>query len=126
MTSYLESHRPDMRELLGRARQMQHDLLAAKEDLEQRRVEGSAGGGSVTATVDGTARLRSLTIAPRAADPDDTEALAALVVAAIQHATSTARELAAAELVPTLAASLTGTARAALRGVTERSGDHAR
>ncbi|MDX6352005.1 MAG: nucleoid-associated protein EbfC [Streptomyces sp.] len=120
MTSSLGSHRPDMQEFLRHARQMQHDLVAAKEDLEQRRVYGSAGDGSVTATVDGTARLQGLTIAPEAADPNDTDTLAALVVAAIHNATTTARQMAKEEIVPTLSSSLAESVRANLNRLTDR------
>jgi DNA-binding YbaB/EbfC family protein len=63
-------------------------------------VEGTSGGGLVTAKVTGAGDLVGLLIAPEAVDPDDTETLADLIVAAVRDATSNAQELAAAKLGP--------------------------
>ena len=87
-----------MARLLEQAAQMQQDLMSAQEELADARVEGSAGGGLVTATVDGTGELVRLTISPEAADPDDTETLADLVVAAVRDATTRAQQTAAERL----------------------------
>jgi DNA-binding YbaB/EbfC family protein len=69
-------------QLLQQVQQMQQDLLA----LNSMRVEGSAGGGLVKASVTGAGELVGLTIDPKAADPDDTETLADLVLAAVRDA----------------------------------------
>ena len=53
------------------------------------------GGGLVTAVVSGSGELRSLTIDPKAVDPEDTETLADLIVAAVRDASSSAQQLAA-------------------------------
>jgi hypothetical protein len=96
-----------MARLLEQAAQMQQDLMTAQEELAGARVEGSAGGGLVTATVDGTGELVGLTIAPEAADPADTETLADLVVAAVRDATTRAQR-SAAERLGTLTQGLGG------------------
>jgi hypothetical protein len=57
-------------------------------------VDGSAGGGVVTATVTGKQEVVSVTIDPSAVDPDDVEMLQDLVVAAVNDALRTSRELA--------------------------------
>jgi nucleoid-associated protein EbfC len=84
---------PDMSALLAQAQQMQEQLLAAKEDLESAVVEGSAAGGLVTARVNGTGDLLGLEIKPEAVDPDDTETLADMIVAAIRDANDNAQAL---------------------------------
>ena len=89
---------PDMNALLQQAAEMQQQLMAAQEDLANRQVEGSAGGGLVRATVTGTGDLVGLTIDPAACDPDDTETLADLVLAAVRDATSHAQQQAAAQM----------------------------
>ena len=89
---------PDMNALLEQAAAMQQQLMAAQEDLAARRVEGTAGGGLVTATVTGTGDLVGLSIDPQACDPADTETLADLVVAAVRDATSNAQEMAAQQM----------------------------
>jgi DNA-binding YbaB/EbfC family protein len=98
---------PSMQDLLKQAQQMQQQLAAAQEELAAARIEGSAGGGLVTATVDGGGNLHGLVIDPRAVDPDDTETLADLVLAAVRDATTKAHEAQAQALGP-LAAGLGG------------------
>ena len=46
----------------------------------------NAGGGVVTATVDGSRQLKSIVIQPEAVDPDDVEMLQDLIVAAVNEA----------------------------------------
>ena len=90
----------DMAGLLAQAQAMQNQLLRAQADLEKQEVEGSAGGGLVTALVSGTGELLSLTINRTAVDPDDTATLAGLIVAAVRDATENAKELAAQAMGP--------------------------
>jgi hypothetical protein len=67
--------------------------MEAQAELAEARVEGSAGGGLVTATVTGSGELVALAIDPKAVDPDDTETLADLVLAAVRDATGNASQL---------------------------------
>lgn len=76
----------DMNALLAQAQQMQADMLKAQEDQANRRFDGTSGGGLVTATVSGLGDLLHLEISPEAWDPEDTETLAALVIAAFRAA----------------------------------------
>ncbi len=93
-----EAGMPDLSALLAQAQQMQDTLLAAKEELAAARVTGSAASGLVTATVTGTGSLVSLDILREAVDPDDTETLADMVVAAVRDATDNAEALATERL----------------------------
>ncbi|RMI31122.1 YbaB/EbfC family nucleoid-associated protein [Streptomyces triticirhizae] len=90
----------DMQQLLQQAQKMQQDLATAQQELAETPVEGSAGGGLVKATVTGSGELTALVIAPEAVDPDDTETLADLVIAAVRDANNSAQELAKAKLGP--------------------------
>jgi len=90
----------DMSNLLAQAQAMQTQLMEAQANLESAEVEGSAGGGLVTALVSGTGELLSLTINRAAVDPDDTETLADLIVAAVRDASENAKELAAQAMGP--------------------------
>jgi DNA-binding YbaB/EbfC family protein len=74
---------------------MQAALLSAQEELASARVDGTSGGGLVRATVNGGGELVDLTISREAVDPDDTETLADLVLAAVRDATTNAHRLAA-------------------------------
>ncbi|MCX4824697.1 YbaB/EbfC family nucleoid-associated protein [Streptomyces sp. NBC_01142] len=91
---------PNMQQLLQQAQKMQQDLAQAQEELAQTEVEGQSGGGLVRATVTGSGELRGLVIDPKAVDPDDTETLADLVVAAVQAANENAQQLQQEKLGP--------------------------
>ncbi|WFB08263.1 YbaB/EbfC family nucleoid-associated protein [Streptomyces sp. LX-29] len=91
---------PNMQQLLQQAQKMQQDLAAAQQELAETPVEGSAGGGLVKATVTGAGELRDLVIDPKAVDPEDTETLADLIVAAVRDANQAAHELQQQKLGP--------------------------
>ena len=84
---------PDMQRLLKQAQQMQQQLAAAQEQLAAAQLQGTAGGGLVTATCNGAGELLGLVIDPQAIDPEDPETLADLVVAAVRDARRQADEL---------------------------------
>ena len=90
----------DMSGLLAQAQAMQQQLMDAQRELAEATVEGSAGGDMVTATVSGAGELLGLVIKPEAVDPEDTETLADLVLAAVRDATGKSQALAAAKLGP--------------------------
>ncbi len=76
------------------AQQMQQEMVRVQAELESATVEGSAGGGVVSATVTGKQHLVSITIDPAAVDPADVGMLQDLVVAAVNDALRASRELA--------------------------------
>lgn len=83
----------DMGSLLQQAQQMQQQMEEAQRALGEQKVTGTAGGGLVTATVTGLGELVDLKISPDAVDPQDTETLADLVVAAVHAANDEAERL---------------------------------
>ncbi len=91
---------PNMQQLMKQAQKMQQQMVAAQEELAAAEVTGTAGGGLVTATVSGSGELKSLVIDPKVVDPDDTETLADLVVAAVRAANEQAQELQAKKMGP--------------------------
>lgn len=76
----------NMQSMMKQAQKMQEDMAAAQAELAQRTYSATAGGGMVTATVDGEHLLKGLEIKPEACDPDDTEMLADMVIAAVNEA----------------------------------------
>jgi len=82
-----------MQQLMKQAQKMQQQLVEAQSKLAESEVEGSAGGGLVTATVTGAGDVLRVKIKPEAVDPDDVESLEDLVVAAIRDAASNAQAL---------------------------------
>ncbi|MEK6721505.1 MAG: YbaB/EbfC family nucleoid-associated protein [Chloroflexota bacterium] len=83
-----------MANLQKMAQQMQQQMLRVQDELGSATVDGSAGGGVVSATVTGKQELVSVTIDPSAVDPGDVEMLQDLVVAAVNDALRASRELA--------------------------------
>ena len=83
-----------MANLQRMAQQMQQEMLRVQQELEAATVDGSAGGGVVSATVTVKQELVSLTIDPSAVDPGDVEMLQDLVVAAVNDALRASRDLA--------------------------------
>ncbi|MBX3031008.1 MAG: YbaB/EbfC family nucleoid-associated protein [Chloroflexi bacterium] len=73
------------------AQQMQADMARVDRELQELQVEGSAGGGAVTAVVTGKQDLVSVTIDPGVVDPDDVEMLQDLVLAAVREALDQAK-----------------------------------
>lgn len=65
------------------AQQMQAEMARVQAELEAMTVEGTAGGGAVTATVSGQGMLTGVTINKDVVDPDDVEMLQDLVTAAV-------------------------------------------
>ena len=96
----MQPGQPNMQQILQQAQQMQQQLVTAQEELAEAEVTGTAGGGLVTAVVSGAGELKSLDIDPKVVDPEDTETLADLVVAAVRDANRAAQELAAQKMGP--------------------------
>lgn len=76
----------NMQSMLRQAQKMQEDMARTQQELEERTYTATAGGGAVSATVDGKHILTDLTIQPDVVDPDDAEMLADLVMAAVNEA----------------------------------------
>lgn len=84
--------------IIKQAQQMQAKMARLQEELAKRTVEASAGGGMVTAVVNGRNELVSLKIEKDVVNPDDVEMLQDLIVAAINEGVRKAQEMATAEM----------------------------
>ncbi len=84
--------------IMKMAQQAQQKMLQVQEELAAKRVEATAGGGMVTAIVNGKQELISLRIEKDAVDPNDVEMLQDLIVAAVNEALRKAQEMIAAEM----------------------------
>ena len=88
----------NMANLQRMAQQMQIEIGRVQEELKTLNVDGSAGGGVVKAVVTGSQELVSVTIDPSAVDASDVEMLQDLVVAAVNDALKSSREVAAEKM----------------------------
>jgi nucleoid-associated protein EbfC len=87
------ANQPDINDLLKQAQKMQQQLMEAQAAASETVVEGASGGGVVKVTVTGGMDFRSVTIDPKAVDPDDVELLEDLVLAAIHDAVGKVNDL---------------------------------
>ncbi len=79
--------------MMKQVQKMQKKMMLLQEELAQQRVEGTAGGGMVTAVVDGKLNVVEIRINPEAVDPEDVEMLEDLVLAAINQGQQKAQEM---------------------------------
>jgi len=87
-----------MGDVLKQAQKMQQRLLEIQQELKQRVVEGSAGGGMVRVAANGEQQVLSVKIDPQAASPEDVELLEDMVLAAVTQALEKARQMAQEEM----------------------------
>lgn len=85
--------RPDMGNLLKQAQQLQTKMARLQEELEEKTVEASSGGGMVTVVFNGRQEILSINIEPEVIDPDDQEMLQDLILAAINDGLAKARNM---------------------------------
>ena len=83
----------DPNQLMKQVQQMQVEMAKAQDALASERVEGTAGGGAVTASATGQGDLVSITLSPDVVDPADIEMLQDLIVAAVTDALRASRAL---------------------------------
>jgi DNA-binding YbaB/EbfC family protein len=84
--------------MLKQAQELQKKMEQLQDELLEKRVEGSAGGGMVTAVVNGKGDMVDVKIDPETVDPDDVEILEDLIVAAVNQAREKAQQLAQEEM----------------------------
>jgi len=88
----------DLGGLLKQAQALQERLASAQEDLAKRTVEGSAGGGMVTAVVNGRMEVVRVQIDPTLLEAPDREMLQDLVVAAVNSGIQAAQRMMGEEM----------------------------
>ncbi len=88
----------NIQQLMKEAQKAQRKMAEAQERLAGLTVEGTAGGGMVTVTANGSGSISKVTIDRSVVDPQEVELLEDLVNAAVNDAQRKAKELQEAEL----------------------------
>lgn len=88
----------NMNQMMKQVKKMQGQMAQAQEELANKTVEGTAGGGVVTVIATGQKKISDVIIKPEAVDPEDVEMLQDLVLAAVNDALNKADELANEDL----------------------------
>ena len=84
----------NMQSMMKQAQAMQQKMQKIQEELAEKEVTATAGGGAVTVTANGKKEISRVEIKPEAVDPDDVEMLEDLIVAAVNEAMRMADEMA--------------------------------
>jgi len=77
---------------------MQEQMAKMQEELQEKIVEASAGGGAITAKVNGRQELLEIKIKPEVVDPEDVEMLEDLVMAVINEAIKKSQDMVSSEM----------------------------
>lgn len=81
-----------IQQLMKMGQQIQASMKELQDSLHTEELTASSGGGMVTARVNGKGDLRGISIDPEVIDPEDSEMLEDLVVAAVVEAQKRARD----------------------------------
>ncbi len=90
----------DLNALMQQAQAVQQSVVAAQQELAERTVDGTVGDGLVSVTVNGNGDLVGVKIRSGSFDPDDTEDLEDLIVAAYRDARAKSEALASDAMGP--------------------------
>ncbi len=88
----------NMGNLVRQAQKMQKEMERVQEELKDKTVEASAGGGAITVVATGKKDIKEIIIKPEVVDPDDVEMLQDLVLAAVNEALRKADEMVSSEV----------------------------
>ncbi|MGE7763615.1 YbaB/EbfC family nucleoid-associated protein [Peribacillus sp. NPDC097895] len=83
----------NMQNMMKQMQKMQKKMAEAQEELGEKKIEGTAGGGMVTVIVTGHKEIVDVIIKQEVVDPDDIDMLQDLVLAATNDALKKAEEL---------------------------------
>ena len=89
---YSNGGNTNIQQLARQAQKMQEEMDAASKELDEKEYSATAGGGAVTAVVKGNLEVQSIDISKDVVDPEDTDMLGDLIIAAVNEAIRNARE----------------------------------
>ena len=84
--------------MMKQAQQLQSKMFKLQEELAEKTVETSSGGGMVKVVANGKQQLVSIQIEQEVVDPDDVEMLQDLILAAVNDALNKAQEMVSEEM----------------------------
>jgi DNA-binding YbaB/EbfC family protein len=87
-----------MGNMMKQAQKLQSQMMKLQEELADKTVESSSGGGMVTVVANGRQQIVSIKIEDEVVDPEDVEMLQDLVLAAVNDALAKAQEMVSSEM----------------------------
>jgi nucleoid-associated protein EbfC len=87
-----------MGDMMKQAQKLQAKMIKLQEELAEKTVETSAGGGMVKVVANGKQQIVSIKIEKEVVDPEDVEMLQDLVLAAVNDALAKSQEMVSGEM----------------------------
>ncbi|MBW2167582.1 MAG: YbaB/EbfC family nucleoid-associated protein [Deltaproteobacteria bacterium] len=87
-----------MGNMMKQAQKLQAKMLRMQEELADKTVEATAGGGMIKAVANGKQQILSIQIEKEVVDPDDVEMLQDLILAAVNDALAKSQEMVSGEM----------------------------
>ena len=87
-----------MANMMKQAQKLQAQMLRLQEELAEKTVESSSGGGMVTVVANGRQQIVSIRIEREVVDPEDVDMLQDLVLAAVNDALAKAQQMVSSEM----------------------------
>lgn len=88
----------NMSQMIKQAKKMQEQMAKMQEELQEKIVDASAGGGAITAKVNGRQELLEIKIKPEVVDPEDVEMLEDLILAVVNEAIKKSQDMVSGEM----------------------------
>jgi nucleoid-associated protein EbfC len=88
----------NMGNILNQAKMMQNKLAQIQEEMANKTVEASSGGGMVSVTANGRQEIMAIKIEPEVVNPEDVEMLQDLIQAAVNDALRKAQDMVSQEM----------------------------
>lgn len=87
-----------MGNMMKQAQQLQKKMMKLQDELSEKTIEASAGGGMIKVLANGKQQVISIKLEKEVVDPDDIEMLQDLLLAAINDALSRSQEMVSSEM----------------------------
>lgn len=88
----------NMGKLMKQAQQLQTRMTKLQEEMADKTIEATAGGGMVTVVANGKQEIVSIRIEKEVVDPEDVEMLQDLVLAAVNEALTRSQNMVSEEM----------------------------
>ncbi len=76
----------NMNNIMKQAQKMQQQMEATQQELENREISVTAGGGAIKVVMTGKKQIKSLELEEEIVDPDDIEMLQDTIISAVNEA----------------------------------------
>lgn len=88
----------NMQTLMRQAQAMQRKIQKAQDELKDKTVEATVGGGAVKVVFNGAQEMQSITLDKEAVDPEDVETLQDLILSAVNEGIKQSKEMVQGEM----------------------------